>query len=488
MGMFSSSSIKYHRRLFLWLVAYSLVLTGCVVAFQYSRERKFKADELDAQLQIINGSILAELSEGINPDTVRYHLAHPFDELRITVIDSDGEVVYDTSLDTLTHVSHRDREEVAAARRRGQGFSVRRHSETTGVNYFYSARLGADGSVVRTAVPYSTTLSGLLRADVGFLWFMAALTAGMCAIGYFVTRRLGQNISRLSRFAQSAEKGERIYDMEPFPHDELGEISSHIVRLYARLQQTTLERNREHRAALREQMEKERIKKELTNNINHELKTPVASIQLCLETLLSHGGMSAEKRREFLERCMLNTERLRKLLADVALVTRMDDGRSSIVMERLDLSAVIAEACGERRDSARDRGIEIHDEVVAPLPVEGNQSLLLSVFLNLIDNAVAYSGAYDIEVRMVSRERSRVTLLVADNGTGVAEEHLPRLFERFYRIDKGRSRALGGTGLGLSIVRNAISIHGGSISVSNRRTGGLEFRISLPLAADVTKA
>ena len=185
---------------------------------------------------------------------------------------------------------------------------------------------------------------------------------------------------------------------------------------------------------------------------------------------------------------MLNTERLRKLLADVALVTRMDDGRSSIVMEPLDLSEVIAEACGERRDSARDRGIEIHDDVAGPLPVEGNQSLLLSVFLNLIDNAVAYSGASDIEVRMVSRERSRVTLLVADNGTGVADEHLPRLFERFYRIDKGRSRALGGTGLGLSIVRNAVAIHGGSISVSNRRTGGLEFRISLPLAADVTKA
>lgn len=481
--------LSYHRRLFAALLIYSLAMVAAVAAFQYQRERRHKAETLDARLQGVNARLLQELARGASPEALRAPLGDALPGLRLTVMDRRGRVVYDNSPlgDTLQGTPHTDRREIAAAISRGHGYSLRRHSASTGQTYFYSAT--ADSArIVRTAVPYSLTLRQLLSADYGYIWALLAIAAVMCTAGYMATRRLGEHVSRLNRFAQRAERGERIYDTDPFPHDELGEISSHIVRLYARLQQATADRDREHRAALREQQEKDRIKRQLTNNINHELKTPVASIQLCLETLLSHGEMSAEKRREFLERCMLNTERLRKLLADVALVTRMDDGRSSIVMEPLDLSEVIAEACGERRDSARDRGIEIHDDVAGPLPVEGNQSLLLSVFLNLIDNAVAYSGASDIEVRMVSRERSRVTLLVADNGTGVADEHLPRLFERFYRIDKGRSRALGGTGLGLSIVRNAVAIHGGSISVSNRRTGGLEFRISLPLAADVTKA
>ena len=134
----------------------------------------------------------------------------------------------------------------------------------------------------------------------------------------------------------------------------------------------------------------------------------------------------------------------------------------------------------ECRHAAQSKGIEIKNGTSGELPVIGNQSLLLSVFHNLIDNAIADSGGTEIIIRVADETDDKVTLIVADNGNGVGEEHLPRLFERFYRIDKGRSRAAGGTGLGLSIVKNAILLHGGNITVANRPNGGLVFRITLP--------
>lgn len=479
MAMDLWNKISYSRRLFLWLLGYSLLLVGCFVCFQYHREKSFKAAELDARLQLINSHILEELADG--GDVLRICMArrYPFEELRISVIDTSGYVVYDNTLDTIPYASHLSRREIVQALRAGTGYTVRRHSESTGKSYFYSATLGGNGYLVRSAVPYTVSLSELLRADFGFLWIMGGVTVLMCVLGYFATRRLGLHVLRLNRFAERAERGERIYDTAPFPQDELGSISNHIVRLYANLQQAHIDRDREHRAALHEQQEKERIKKQLTNNINHELKTPVASIQVCIETLLAHQHIGEEKREEFLRRCLANTERLKRLLADVSLITRMDDAPASIVREAVDLAVVVAEVVEDCDAVAICKGMEIVNEIAGPLPMTGNASLLSSVFRNLIDNAVAYSGGNSILLRLVSLDPDKIVLTVADDGCGVPQEHLPHLFERFYRIDKGRSRIAGGTGLGLAIVKNAVLLHGGSITICNRPEGGLLFRISI---------
>lgn len=479
----SGRKISYPQRLFLWLLGYSLLLVGCFVVFQYRREKEFKADELNSQLQLVNAYILTELQEGKEPAGVPLREFHSFPDLRVSVIDgNDGTVVYDNSLDRMPGTSHLQREEIRKALASGSGYAVRRHSESTGETYFYSARRGNGGVVVRTAVPYSVSLSGLLKADFGFLWFMGGVTLVMCVLGYFATRRVGQNISRLSSFAESAEKGERICDTLPFPHDELGDISKHIVRLYAAQQRAVAERDREHRAALHEQREKERIKKQLTNNINHELKTPVASIQVCVETMLAHEDLPEEKRRDFLRRCLANTSRLKSLLADVSLITRMDDGGEAITMRPLDLSAVIAEVVSDCLPAAEAKGMEIVNRIGNVPEITGNPALLSSVFHNLLDNAIAYSGGSSVVIERTDMGNDRLGIMVADNGCGVAGEHLPRLFERFYRIDKGRSRAAGGTGLGLAIVKNAVLLHGGTIGVDNRPGGGLAFYITLPVS------
>lgn len=177
-------------------------------------------------------------------------------------------------------------------------------------------------------------------------------------------------------------------------------------------------------------------------------------------------------------RCLANTDRLKRLLADVSLITRMDDGGDAISREPVDLSEIISDVVGEMEPIAEAKGIMIDCESVGPAMIVGNASLLASIFRNLIDNAIAYSGCDRITIREAG-DAAMISVTVADNGTGVAPEQLSHLFERFYRIDKGRSRAAGGTGLGLSIVKNAVVFHGGTITVANRKEGGLIFGIKL---------
>lgn len=478
MGTGLRSSLSYHRRLFLLLLAFSWALVACFIVFQYGREKQFKAERLDTRLQLFNLRMLDALADGATPEEFIAARDEPFGDLRVTVIDDAGRVTFDNSAGSLPETNHLDRPEVAEALARGTGFTIRRHSESTDLYYFYSA-MSDGGVVVRSAVPYSITLREVLAADREFLWFMLGVTLLMSVAAYFATRRLGHNITRLRDFAQRAERGERIDEQAVFPHDELGDISSHIIRLYARLQRTTADRDREHALALHEQQEKIRIKKQLTNNINHELKTPVAAIQGYLETLLDNPGLGAEKRTAFLEKSCAQVARLRSLLADISTVTRMDEASQLIRKERVVLNDIVDEIRTDMQLRPEGQRLRVNCDFPYPLEMEGSPSLLGSVFRNLADNAAAYSGGRDIFIRLLDDSPEQYTLQFSDNGIGVEEEHLPHIFERFYRIDKGRSRKLGGTGLGLAIVKNAVMMHGGTISVCNSERGGLEFTFTL---------
>ena len=476
--MATAGRINFHTRVLLSVLALCWALAGTVMVFQYCREKEFKAELLDARLQAINARILADMRQGDDIADISRRITAEDPSLRLTLIARDGSVIFDNNdLTPFPTGNHNGRPEIAAARAAGLGRATERHSESDDADYFYSARLGDAGTVVRTAAPYSHSLREVLRADGTLLWLMAALTLGASVLAYLLTRRISQSLERLERFAGKAEKGEPIFDDEAFPDDELGSIAGHIVRLY-------VQRDRRHHEALRQEQEKVRIKKQLTNNINHELKTPVASIQLCVETLLAHNNLSEEKRDDFLRRCLADTGRLRSLLNDVSLITRMDDAPSSVMREPIDLAAIIAEVVDDCGPVAAGKGMEIVNGVTGPLLITGNASLLASVFRNLIDNAIAYSGGDRISIMPLLSGccfdgDDKIVLSVSDNGCGVPQEHLPRLFERFYRIDKGRSRTAGGTGLGLSIVKNAVLLHGGSISVENRPGGGLFFTIVL---------
>ena len=471
--------ISYHKRLYGSLVIYSLFLLGCFAIFQYHREKEFKADEMDSRLQVLNEEILAGMAEGKSIGETVAAIKTGFPELRISLISRNGRLMYDNFVDSLPETNHLSRKEVRDALRNGTGFDLRRHSESTGKNFFYSAR-ATDRYVIRTAVPYSVSLHQLLAADYAFLWFMSAVTAVMCIVGFFATRRLGRNVERLNEFAEKAERGESFFDTEPFPDDELGNISNHIVLLYSRLQKALYDRDAQHKIALREERDKIRIKHQLTNNINHELKTPVASIRACIETLINHPDMEPEKRLKFLAGAGAACERLGSLLSDVSLITRMDYGGDAIVRGKVDIDQIAAAACADFEIIAAEKGVAIQNGVKGTSPVNGNASLMMSVFHNLIDNAIRYSGCRHIQLKTIKLDGGKQLISVSDDGCGVPAVHIPHLFERFYRLEKGRSRSLGGTGLGLAIVKNAVLWHGGDIHVVINQSGGLTFNITLP--------
>ena len=370
------------------------------------------------------------------------------------------------------------RPEIAGSLKKGSAYHIGRQSASDGREYFYSATKG-ERVIVRTAIPYSADLRELLRADWTFLGIMISVSLAMSILAYFATRRLGKNIERLNRFAEKAENGEAFDENEPFPNDELGSISNHIVQLYAQWQQTIKDRDIAYEATLREEQEKMRIKRQLTNNINHELKTPVASIQVCLETLLSGINISEEKRQELIERCYANNERLRRLLGDVSLITRMEDGSQLIGKETVAINNIIDEIAKELEIMPEEERFLLHTNFNEQVIVDGNLSLIASIFRNLTENAIAYSGGKNIYISLIENKDNYCRIDFEDDGCGVEEKQLPRLFERFYRVDKGRSRQMGGTGLGLAIVKHAVQFHGGTITVCNRQSGGLRFEFTL---------
>ena len=428
MAMASENRILFHKRLFMMLLTFSWAIVLCFIVFQYLREKEYKSEFLNAQLQQYNRHLLNTVEEGLPyEDYIATH-DKPFDELRISIIALSGAVVYDNTISLDSLDNHRSRPEIANALAKGEGYNISRQSASDGRQYFYSATRG-ERVVIRTAIPYSNTLRDLLEADWSFIMVMISISLGMSILAYFTTRKLGKDIERVNNYEAEQEKN--------------------------------------------------RLKRQLTNNINHELKTPVAAIQVCLETLLSGISLSEEKRQELIGRCYTHNERLRHLLNDVSLITRMEDGSALIGKEPIIINEIINEVAEELNIMPEEERLMLHTDFEEEVVVDGNPSLIGSIFRNLTENAIAYSEGKNIYISLLENDERMCRIRFEDDGKGVDTEQLPHLFERFYRIDKGRSRQKGGTGLGLAIVKHAVQFHGGNITVTNRPGGGLKFDFSL---------
>lgn len=475
-------------RLYLSVLSLFVVFAVAFIVFQQYREKQYKTGTLDLRLQDFNQQVHEALSvaRAGNKEAVlnRYLALHAVHGLRMTVIRRDGRVVFDNvRKDYAAMGNHAARPEVADALKNGRGSAVDRNSPTLGHDYFYSATFfPADGYVIRSALPYDINLAKSLRADQHYIWFAVGIMALLTFVLYRFTYRLGKNITKLNDFAARASsltaEGEwgGLDELLEFSDDELGDTAERIVKLYVKLQRTQQQQNV--------------LKRQLTQNVAHELKTPVASIQGYLETILENPKVDGAVRKQFLERCYAQSQRLAALLNDMSTLNRLDDGAGMMAFEDVDVAEIIRTVEKESQLALEQKGMTMSCDIPAHIPIHGNRSLIYSIFRNLADNSIAYAGRGTRIVVKASKQGWRQPadneahgavwqFTFSDNGVGVAPEHLPRLFERFYRVDKGRSRKMGGTGLGLAIVKNAVRVHGGSISVANNPGGGLRFDFTL---------
>ena len=470
---------SFQRNLLLSIGGVFLLFAICFSVYQYQREKEYKIDILHSRLQMYNYEMVQTLGEDslISSQLFRDYVArHQMEGLRVSVIDREGRVVldsYDTNVDSLGN--HLLRTEIQQALHEGNGYDIKRVSRSTHETYFYSAtRFG--NVIVRAAVPYSAELTRSLQADNTYIYFAGVLTLLLGIVLYYITHRISRHIGYLREFAMKAEEGEELdHELERrLPDDELGDISHTIIMLYWKLRHS--------------EEDKVRIKRQLTQNAAHELKTPAASIHGYLESVLDHPDMPEDKKKHFLERCYAQSERMSKLLLDMSALTKldeMDDNKSKSRREYrpVNVLQVLQSVIDDTSLQLQDKGITPSLQVPQHVEVLGDQSLIYSIFRNLFDNAIAYAtGASRLAIvcnEIDTEGRHFYEFLVSDNGPGVEPQHLDHLFERFYRVDKGRSRKLGGTGLGLAIVKNAVAAHGGTATALSTPGGGLTIRFTL---------
>ena len=226
--------------------------------------------------------------------------------------------------------------------------------------------------------------------------------------------------------------------------------------------------------------ESSKLKKQMTSNIAHELRTPVTSIRGYLETQLACPDMPQEKKHVFLERAYNQTLRLSELISDMALISKMEEKSSKFQMMDIDLYDVAVEVFEEFGERIASMNVKVENMLVPGTVLTANRTLVYTILRNLVENSLKYAGeGITIHLECYSSIEKYCYLTYYDTGSGVPEEHLGKIFERFYRVSEGRTRDDGGSGLGLSIVRNAVAFHGGSIRVINRQWGGLQFFFTL---------
>lgn len=464
--------ISVGTRLYASIMAIFLLFAIAFIVFQQVREKQYKIELLNEKLQNYNKQLADAMKYmGKTDETTldSYVKTHSLPNLRVTIIDNEGHVTFDNLEKNYNRfTNHANRPEVIEAKKKGSGSSVERNSKTLKQEFFYSATYFNDSKItIRSALPYNNDLTKSLQTDQHFIWFALTTIIILTLVLWRFLSRLGANITKLKLFASRADHNESLEteDLIVFPDDELGEIAERIIKIYKRLQST--------------RQEQDKLKRQLTQNIAHELKTPVASIQGYLETILDNPHIDEETKKQFLKHSYAQSQRLTSLLQDISTLNRMDDAPEIKENVEVNISQIV-------EDISKETALQLekhHMSFIINLPeniiVHGNKSLLYSVFRNLTDNAIAYAGNGTTITLDAVENNKDWSFAFYDNGIGVANEHLSRIFERFYRVDKGRSRKLGGTGLGLAIVKNAVMIHGGMIQAKNLPTGGLRFDFNI---------
>lgn len=438
---------KIQKTMFLLLAVTLLILCGIFAILFYRQNLSLLESEVRQEAHYIctainnSGPGYLEKLDEVEADT------------RVTRIDPSGKVLYDSRRDESTLDNHRERQEIREALETGIGEDVRM-SDTAGREMYYYALLLEDGTVLRV----SKTMNNLASTAMNLLPVMGAVAVIMLLLSYFLARwqtaRLIKPINEL--------------DIEhPLEHEMYEELTPLL---------TAIDKQNKEKDAV------SNMRKEFSANVSHELKTPLTSISGYAE-IMKNGMVRPGDIQNFAERIYKEARRLITLVEDIIKLSRLEEEAVQMEKEEVELFQLSREIISRLSPQANEKNVHL---IVQGEPVvcHGIRQILDEMIYNLCENAIKYNVNGGRVVVWAGNTLEGPKISVADNGIGIPEEHLERIFERFYRVDKSHSKETGGTGLGLSIVKHGALLHGAKVSVESTVGEGTRIEIKFPPEVD----
>ena len=419
------------------IAAVAIILTSIFATFTYYR---IFQTEVFGSLRTC-AHVLAESIPDENSDLGDYPVVD--EDLRITLIDEDGTVFMDTNADIGGMGNHGERPEIKQAFLEGEGRDVRR-SETLERSTFYYAMRLKDGDILRVAKETGSIYSMFFDA-IPSLMLIAVILFAFCALlAHFLTKSF---IAPIEKVAKNLDGQVDVGDYK--------ELTPFLVTI-----------QEQHKNIIKSA----KMRQDFTANVTHELKTPLTSISGYAE--LIESGMTGEKEtRRFAKEIHRNAKRLIRLINDILQLSELDTRETTLETEQLNLYGMAATCVEMLKINAEPNQVKLSVKGKSAW-IEGNRSMIEELLYNLCSNAIRYNKPNGTVEVSVDKTEEGVLLQVADTGIGIPEKHQERIFERFYRVDKSRSKERGGTGLGLAIVKHIVAEHGAKMTLESEEGVG----------------
>ncbi len=433
---------------YILLTISAILLTLLATTFVYYRVVRTEIMEsLKSYAHILQGTIVREDYESDETENAKK------DGIRITVIGEDGTVLYDSQVDAGTLDNHDGRPEIQEALQQGEGQCIRR-SDTLNQSIFYYAIRMQNGEVLRVSKASRSVWNLLHETIVPISVLVAVLIGISILLSNLLTRSIVKPIEELAQHLDTPERSVAYKELTPFV--------------------TTIQKQHE------DIIKAARMRQDFTANVSHELKTPLTSISGYSE-LIENGMATEEDAKRFAAEIHKNARRLLTLINDILRLSELDvseENHTSVSYEQVDLEAVAKNCINmlELNAEKHEVSVELDSE---PCYIQANKQMMEELIYNLCDNAIRYNnrgGKVVVQVHP-GKESGQTELIVKDNGIGIPKEHQSRIFERFYRVDKSRSKSTGGTGLGLAIVKHIVSQHQAEMFLESESGVGTTIRI-----------